>query len=84
MKTKRIISRFFLALIVIISLYLHSCEREEWCAECMRYRCFYPDEIIDTKTFCSHSLERLEEERDDFLNSRILTCWECYEPYLSH
>ena len=81
MKTKRIISRFFLVLIMLISFYLHSCEREEWCADC------YWDCTIDPlfgpkeETFCADSREKCEEEIQDFLDSRFSpSCWECSKP----
>jgi len=81
MKTKEIISKCFFALIVIVSLYLQSCEREQWCADCY-WDCSI-DPLFGSKeeTFCAHSREQCEEEIQDFLDGRFSpSCWKCSEP----
>jgi hypothetical protein len=81
MKTKKIITKFSLVLIVFVSFYLHSCQRGEWCADC-HWDCeFYPLGPTD-RTFCALSLEECEAEVQDFLNGRFYPdCWGCSEPY---
>ena len=83
MKTKRIISRFFLVLIVLISLYLHACEEEDWCADCEQYDCrdiFY-EKILDTKTICADSKAECKDEIISFHVEYYSSCWDCSEPY---
>jgi hypothetical protein len=80
MKTKKIISKFFLVLIVIISFYLHSCERGEWCAEC-NWDCETHPIGSTNKTFCADSYEDCEAEVQEFLSNRFYPdCWHCSEP----
>jgi hypothetical protein len=83
MKTKGIISRFFPVLIVLISFNLHSCEREEWCANCKKYKILDFDQKspIDTKTICANSLEECEEKIENVNNGHIFTFWHCSKPY---
>ena len=83
MKTKRIISRFLLVLIVLITFYLQACKREEWCADC-QWICTDTEPIFGDKEerFCVDSREQCEIEVQDFLDSRFLpSCWECSEPH---
>jgi hypothetical protein len=81
MKTKKIVTRCLLAFIVFISLYLHACEREEWCAYCQWECSFDPLTGPTSKTICAHSYRQCEDEILDFLDGRFLPdCWECTEP----
>jgi uncharacterized protein with PIN domain len=83
MKTKRIIYRFSLLLIALFSLCLHSCEREEWCADCKKYKIldFNQTSPIDTKTICANSLEECEEKIENVNNGHLFTFWHCSKPY---
>jgi hypothetical protein len=81
MKTKRIISKFFLVLIVVISFYFNSCEREEWCSHCYWNCSFDPAFGSKEESFCANSREECEAEVQDFLDGRMFpSCWECSEP----
>lgn len=82
MKSKNIISRFFLVFIILISFYFPSCEKEEWCAYC-QWNCLI-DPLFGPKSeeFCADSREQCEEDIQDFLDARLSpSCWECDEPY---
>ena len=82
MKTKKIITKFSLVLIIFISFYLHSCKRGDWCADC-QWTCTSISPIgPNERTFCDYSLEECEERVQDFLNKCFAPdCWECTEPY---
>jgi hypothetical protein len=79
MKTKRIISRFFIVLIALFSLYLHSCEKEEWCAQCKAYICVFGG-TFETRLICADGRRQCEEEIKDWVKKWGWECWECDEP----
>jgi len=82
MKTRRIISRFILVLIILIPLFLHACKREQWCAECNWACSFDPLTGPTHETFCAYSYDQCEDEVLDFLDGRLLPdCWDCTEPH---
>jgi hypothetical protein len=82
MKSRRIISKLFTVVIVLLSLYLHACDREEWCADCQWNCSFDPLTGPTSKTFCAYSYRQCEKEVVDFLDGRMFPdCWECTDPY---
>ncbi len=84
MQTKKIITKSFPVLVIILSFWLHSCEREEWCAFC-EWTCtsFDPWFGSKTRTICADSRLECEESVQDFVSSRFASgCWECTEPYI--
>jgi hypothetical protein len=79
MKINRIISRFSLVLIAIFSLYLHSCEKEEWCAKCEAYICPPFGGILERKLICADSRRQCENNIKDW-EKLWRGCFECDEP----
>ena len=81
MKTKKIITKSFLVLIVSVSFYLHSCEREGWCVDC-KWVCDVKPIGSDSRTFCADSPEECQARVKEFMDHRVLPdCWECGDPY---
>jgi hypothetical protein len=83
MKTKSIIARFFFVLIILISFYLHSCKRDEWCADCEQYDCrdILYEKVLDIKTICADSKAECLDSIMSFHVKYYTTCWDCSEPY---
>ena len=81
MKTKKIITKSFLVLIVSVSFCLHSCERGAWCVDC-KWVCDVRPIGRDSRTFCADSPEECQARVKEFMDHRVLPdCWECSDLY---
>lgn len=75
---------FLLVLTVMLSCFLHSCKREEWCSDC-HWWCVNIEPLFGSKyeTICAPSYGECEEGILEFLDDRAVpSCWECSEPRL--
>ena len=81
MKTKKVITKSLLVLIVFVSLCLHSCEKKGWCIDC-KWVCDVKPIGPESRTFCAESAEECEARVNEFMGHRVLPdCWKCGSIY---